>query len=652
MPPSEGVLTPPVRASLWRALTQAAEQGDIRGVVLSGTGGTFCSGLDLREYDQSVAAPTIRDLTLAIETHPKPVVAALNGAALEAGFELALAAHARVARAGVRVALPQVSLGMVPSGGATQRLPRLIGARPALEMLLSGRAVSVEDTRLAGLFAQITEDMPLRAAQAQARALAEAGAWTKSCEATTGFADPAAYEAAIQAAYQGLKQARSVQGDIIRAVEAALLLPFGQGLDLEEMAAEARRKGQAARARRHLFAGDRLAASEVGRLRAKARPVRVIAVRAGGPRGVALAASSLDLCDEVILYADDIDAAERRATGVDAVLADLVEQRVLSEETREAMIDRLSLSDDPAILGEVDLVFDAGPAWEGPTDAAPRAVWCLLEETVSPTDQARRTGAETLVIQPYRPAHPASLVEVMPGPGTAPHATATVTRFFTRMGRTVIVHGPQERSLGARVSAPLYMAALVLARQGADPQALEEAAQKLGFPRGVLGMIEREGAGRVLSRLARSFPDLPGTDWLAERVALRARDGTGGSALDPDLPAWLAEWRQRSGVAADLPDVPIQRALHAAVVNHVAAMRRLGSLSHPELADLCLVRGFGLARDQGGLLFQSDQQGLLSLLRAMKTLTPLSALWRPDPLIEEMVKHGATFFGRVGATLR
>ncbi|MEM6578046.1 MAG: enoyl-CoA hydratase-related protein [Pseudomonadota bacterium] len=662
MPPGESALTPHVRTDLLKALEQAAEDGGIDGVVLSGTGATFASGLDLREYDQRVAAPTVRDLTLAIENHPKPVVAALNGAALEAGFEIALAAHARVARSGIKVALPQVSLGMVPAGGATQRLPRLTGAKTALALLLSGRAASVDDARLADLFAQITPDLPLREAQKLARTMADKGTWTKSCDAMVGLADPALFEMAIRTAYQTHKRPDTVEADIIRAVEAALLLPFEQGLDLEETAAEARRTGQAARARRQLFAGDRLAAVDVARLEAKAKKIRIVAVRAGGANGVALAASSLDLSEEVILFADTLEAAERLAKGIDAVLSGLVKQGVLTEEARDAMIDRLSLSDDPEVLHEADLVFDSGPLWEGRIGAAPRAVWCVLEGTVSALEQARRTGAETLVIQPYRPAHPASLVELVPTEEATPQPLATVARFFARMGRTVILHSRHERSLGERVSAPLYMAAVVLARHGADPQALEDATRQMGFPRGALDMIDRDGARQVLSRLSRNFPDLEGTDWLAERVAFMERHWPGGGALcsagpegptiDPDLSAWLAGWRQRTGVAADVPDVPVSKALHAAVVNHVAAMMRRRRIARPELVDLCLVRGFGMARDGGGLLFQSDRQGLLSLLRAMKVLAPLSDLWTPDPLIEDMIKNGSDFLGQAGTTER
>ena len=654
MRPGEGALTPDVRADVIRALNEAEDAPEVKGVVLTGTGAVFCSGLDLREYDQGLTGPTLRELTQAIENHSKPVVVALNGPALEAGFEIALAAHARVARAGVKVALPQVSLGMVPAGGATQRLPRLTGARSALEMLLKGRTIAVEDPRLDGLFDRITEGLPLRDAQDLARRLAETGSWTPTSEASGGLSDPAGYEAAIRTAHQAIKQVNGVEADIVRAVEAALLLPFEQGLDLEVTASEEWRTSAASRARRHLFAADRLAARAVAGLQAKAHPTDVVAVVSGGARGVSLAASSLEVCEEVILYAPDLAEAEDLAKAVDAVLSGLVRRGVLSAEACDTMIERLSLSDDPEVLREADLVFDAGTAWDGPIGVAQSAVWCLLDEGVSPTEQARRTGAETLGLNPYRPAHPASMVELQSFEETPPEALATTARFFSRMGRTVLMRSHPEPSPGLHVSAPLYMAALVLARHGADPQALEDGARHLGFARGVLDMIDREGADHVLAQVLRVFPGVPGPDWLDERLVFMNRNWPGagalcsagpeGPAVDPDLPAWLAGWRQRSGIVADLPDVSIPNAVHAAVVNHVARMIRTGRIEQPVLADLCLVRGFGLARDRGGLLFQADQHGLLPLLRAMKRLAPVSELWTPDPLIEDMVKHGAGFF--------
>lgn len=660
MRPGEGSLTPKVRSNLMRALAYTADTDTIDGVVLSGTGATFSSGLDLREYDQSPSGPTLRDLAETIETHPKPVVAALNGSAFEAGFEIALAAHARVARVGVKVALPQVSLGMVPSGGASQRLPRLTGARTALELLLSGRAVSVEDSRLTGLFEQITTELPLREAQSLARKMADSGTWTKSCDTTTGLSDPVAFETAVRASYDKLKSSRSVEFDIIRAVEAALLLPFEQGLDLEETASEERRLSSASRARRHLFSADHMLSRDVAQLQAKARPIRVVAVMAGHARVVALATASLDISEELILFAHEIDAAEQLATAIDTVLADRVKKGVLSAAARDEMIDRISLSDDPEILKEAELVFDSGPIWDGPIGTAPGAVWCVLDERVSTVEQARRTGSETLAINTYRPAHAASLIEIMSCEDVREETAATVAHFFSRMGRTVMLHSKAIPSLGERISAPLYMAALVLARHGVDPQALEDGARELGFPRGVLDMIDREGAGRVLSRLSRLLPDIDGRDWLGERVTFMDRNwpgagaiyssGTEGSTVDPDLSEWLAGWRQKAGVLADVPDVPVAGALHAAVVNSLASMQRLGQIQGPEHADLCVVRGFGVARDRGGLLFQADQRGLLPLLRTMKALSTMSPLWAPDPLVVDMIKQGKTFFGQAVAT--
>lgn len=128
-------LSPEMRAGLAAALSRAAEDAEVRAVVLTGAGGTFSSGVDLAEYDGPLAPPWLDVLTQRIETHSKPVIAALEGSALGAAFELALACHARVARAGSRVALPEVGLGMMPSGGSTQRLPRLLGAQAALEFL-------------------------------------------------------------------------------------------------------------------------------------------------------------------------------------------------------------------------------------------------------------------------------------------------------------------------------------------------------------------------------------------------------------------------------------------------------------------------------------------------------------------------------------
>ena len=117
--PVANALAPSVRRALHDVITKNLADPAVSAIVLQGAGAGFSSGVDISEYDGPLSEPWISDLCILIETAPKPVVASLHGAVLGAGFELALAAHARVASKSARLALPEVTLGLIPGGGAT-----------------------------------------------------------------------------------------------------------------------------------------------------------------------------------------------------------------------------------------------------------------------------------------------------------------------------------------------------------------------------------------------------------------------------------------------------------------------------------------------------------------------------------------------------
>src|SRR6187401_2310721 len=142
-----------VRTALLDALDRAALDDGVKAVVLTGGGGSFSGGADIREFGTpaSLAAPRLHDVIAACEMNAKPVIAAISGICLGGGFEIALGCHYRVARADARVGLPEVKLGLLPGAGGTQRLPRLVGVETAVNMIVSGTPVpasALADTRL------------------------------------------------------------------------------------------------------------------------------------------------------------------------------------------------------------------------------------------------------------------------------------------------------------------------------------------------------------------------------------------------------------------------------------------------------------------------------------------------------------------------
>nr|MCU0912360.1 enoyl-CoA hydratase/isomerase family protein [Paracoccaceae bacterium] len=260
--PPVNALSAAVRRGLGQALAVAEADPGVAAVVLAAEGRTFPAGADITEFGRPPEAPILPDLCNRIEAFPKPVVACLNGTALGGGFELALAAHWRLAAEGARIGLPEVKLGLLPGAGGTVRTPRLAGAEAALDLMLTGRLVPAVQARDMGLVdAVLAGADPLAGAVEFAADLAERGIAPRPTRAArTGLAGAPAYLAAVEAARTRTAGSRvPSERRIVDCVEAALLLPFDQALAVERDAFLDCLDTPEARALRHAFLAERRA---------------------------------------------------------------------------------------------------------------------------------------------------------------------------------------------------------------------------------------------------------------------------------------------------------------------------------------------------------------------------------------------------------
>ncbi len=218
--PPVNALSPALRGALLEALARAAEAG-ARAVVLAGAGRNFSAATTV---DVAPGRPTLAELCAAVEDMPCPVVAALQGAAVGPGAELALAAHARVMLDGARLVWPEVGLGLVTEGGTTQRLPRIVGASEALDILLRARAVPATEALALGLADRLVETGPLPAALDMARAMPGPRPVRDRVDGLGGFVP--AQEAIAAARAEAARGILPAPPRIIDCVEAALILPF------------------------------------------------------------------------------------------------------------------------------------------------------------------------------------------------------------------------------------------------------------------------------------------------------------------------------------------------------------------------------------------------------------------------------------------
>ncbi|WP_238384255.1 enoyl-CoA hydratase-related protein, partial [Teichococcus vastitatis] len=171
--PPVNALSAALRSAIADAMQQAAADSGIRAIVLAASGRTFVAGADISEFGKPPVSPTLPEVVELLDACPKPLVAAINGAALGGGLELAMACHERVATSGAKLGLPEVKLGLLPGAGGTQRLPRLAGAATAVAMVVSGEPVTAEDALRHGIVDEAVEGDPVPAALRRALALAD-----------------------------------------------------------------------------------------------------------------------------------------------------------------------------------------------------------------------------------------------------------------------------------------------------------------------------------------------------------------------------------------------------------------------------------------------------------------------------------------------
>ncbi len=233
--PPLNALSREVRDGLLAAVRRAEADDGVQAIVLTGAGQTFSAGADITEFDSPLKGTEINQICDAIEDSEKPVVAALHDASLGEGLEIALACHYRVASKDTRLGLPEVKLGLIPGGGGTQRLPRLTGAKAALDLIISGDPVSAEAASKAGFVDEVVDGDHLAAAMALAKSKAGLASHPKTREQNAKI-EAERGSAIFDEKRKELKKRQPHQHAPLRcvaAVEAAFALPFEEGLRRE-----------------------------------------------------------------------------------------------------------------------------------------------------------------------------------------------------------------------------------------------------------------------------------------------------------------------------------------------------------------------------------------------------------------------------------
>ncbi len=674
--PPVNALSHGLRAGLHASLAEALADPAVKAVVIMGAGRLFCGGADLREMNTpaSTLEPSTHQVRLAMEASSKPVVAAIHGSALGGGLELALACHYRIASAGTRLGLPEVKRGLLPGGGGTQRLPRLVGVKTALAMIVEGEEIGTARALEMGLIDGVIEGELRAGALAFARTVAGTGGTHPVVSLrTAALDDAAAFFAAEKARIAKAKRGLEAPLACLACVEAATRLPFAEGIEFERAQFRVLVEGVQSKALRHIFFAEREAARIPGLPEdLPLRPIRKVGVLGAGTMGGGIAMSLANAGIPVVQLETAQSALEKgRATMTKNYAGTVAKGRLQQEEMdrRLALMTGTLSYDD---LADCDLVIEA--VFE--EMAVKREVFAKLDAVCKPgailaTNTSRlnideiaaatRRPQDVIGLHFFSPANVMRLLEVVRGAKTADDVIATAMQFGRTIRKLAILVGNCEGFVGNRMLSPYSREAQFLLEEGASPQQVDQALVRFGMAMGTLAVSDLAGldigwAGR--KRLAPTRPQHLRYSKVADRICEMGRFGqkTGagwyryeaGSRTpipDPVIDALIAECAAEAGITRrTITDEEIIERTMYALVNEGARILEEGKALRASDIDLVYVNGYGFPAHRGGPMFYADTVGLDKVLaRVQEFHRQHGELWAPAPLLEKLAREGKRF---------
>ena len=615
-----------VRAGLLAAVEAANADAGIAALVLTGAGKIFIGGADIREFGQPAVDPILPDVISAIENSGKVVVAAINGAALGGGLEVALGAHARIAAPSASLGLPEVKLGLVPGAGGTQRLPRLIGADKALDMITSGRALKAQDALSVGLVDRIAAGTLLDEAIAFARSLTGAPP-RRTGRLPVPVTDRAAFERARDAVLAKARGATAPR-EAARLVELSIDHLLEAGLAEERATFLKLRDSEEAAALRHLFFAERNAGKVEG-LEATPLPLTTIGIAGLGLMGSGIAAACLSAGYGVVGYETSDAAAEAGHARVAAIIEKAVSLGKLSRAAADEQIARLTASSDLAALKAADMVIEAVfDDFDVKSDLFRKLDAILPEGTLLATNTSYLDPDKLAVVTQrpdrilglhfFSPANLMRLLEVVRCGKTSDVTLATGLAFARKIGKLPVVTGVCEGFIGNRIFSAYRAEAERLLAEGAYPQEIDEALEAYGFAMGLFAVNDMTGLEIAWARRKRAaatrdpaafYFDVADKLCEAGRFGRKAGRGwydyaSGVRQLAPEVNAFIDDFRLRNGIASrSFTRDEIVGRLVSAMAREGQAILAEGVAQSADDIDLVLVNGYGFPSARGGPMF-------------------------------------------------
>ena len=637
-----------VRQGLLSAIEQLASDPQLKAAVLIGGGNTFIAGSDIKEFSQPLAQPHLPAVIAAIENCPKPIVCAIHGAALGGGFELALGCDARIASKDAVMGLPEVTLGIIPGAGGTQRLPRLVGVEKSIELICSATRIKGAEALKLGIITQLVDSELLTHALELAKSMQ--GSKSRIRDIQTPKSEDAVVLAASQKALKAGKNRPNIQHAIDMIVNS-IAMPIDQALELERETFQKLRISTEAKALRHQFFAERKLFKALND-DAKPQAIERIAVIGAGTMGSGIAIACLSAGYSVLLLDQNEVALTNGAQKVAAYYDSRIKSGKMSADKASSILKNFTHSTQWSDIASADLVIEA--VFEDMQ--VKHAVFQKIEQHANPKALfASNTSyldidaiaaqlsnpARVFGLHFFSPAQVMKLIEIVRCPLSSPSAIATGLQLAKRLGKTPVMSTNSFGFIGNRIYAAYRRQCEFMLEEGAYPEQIDRALEDYGFAMGPFAVGDMSGLDiawgmRKSQAATRNLEDryvtIPDSLCLAGRFGRKTGFGyyqydpaSGARSVDPVVNQIIEEASQQKGIARrEFTAAEIVNRVLLAMINEIAHLAAEHVVRDVTDCDIALVNGYGFPRWCGGPVFIAREMGLEKLSSEIDQLEKVS----------------------------
>ena len=655
-----------INAAMRRELLDAArsaEKLNLERVIVSGLGRAFAAGADAKEFDGDPIQPHLPDVLDAIDQSFVPWIAAINGVALGGGAEIALACRMRIMHPKAQIGFPEVSLGVIPGAGGTQRLPRLIDLENALDMICFGKPISAAKAQSIGLIQDIDDDVVQAALEVNAEDLV--------CRVPTWKLPFPDWDQVIaDRITQKIDHRMARQNAPKRALEIAKFgseMPFELAIQHERNAFLTLRTEPQARALRHMFFAER-AAKLPSDIENEPADMNDICVVGGGTMGAGIAYACMSAGYSILLIEEDADGIERARYNIGRLIQAGVERGLINEAKKVALEANISYSNDYAATAKVDLVIEA--AFENmdvkknifaQLDAHVPDHAILATNTsyldVNEIADCTKNPSRVVGLHFFAPAHIMRLLEVVRGQHTSDHALSSAYAIAKKLRKVPVLAGVCDGFIGNRILARYREAADTILMEGSTPWDIDAAMVNFGYAMGPYQAQDMSGLDIAYANRRRQDATrdpnrryIPISDRLVDMGRLGKKVGLGwyrypdgkGRVDDPLIEDLIHEEAHVANVTrTKISGSVIQQQLLLAMINEAADILGEGIAHSAAEIDLVTVLGYGFPRWRGGLMHYADELGVASIIKQITNLSKSDPVaWKVSDVLMHCERTG------------